>query len=59
MVKRSSEEPADKASERLRQWEDARAPVPDNEGEKNKPDKPKEDKAKPKKSKQKTTNKNK
>ena len=34
MVKRSSEEPADKAAERLRQWEDAREPVPAEEKKK-------------------------
>ncbi len=33
MVKRSDDEPNDKAHERLRQMEDARRPVPDKEQE--------------------------
>lgn len=63
MVKRSSDEPTDKASERLRQFEEARAPVPDEKSIKTNKGKPKqvtkEDKDAAKKSKHKPINKNK
>lgn len=63
MVKKSSDEPVDKARERLRQMEEARKPVPDEKVFKSSPGKAKKagktKQAKPKKSKLKSTKKNK
>lgn len=59
MVKRSSDEPADKAGERLRQFSEAREPVPEEGSKKESDDCNEEHKDDTKKSNQKPTNKNK